>query len=346
MRSGLFWEIVRIAKELQPTWGLFENAPGLLSSSGGRDMGLVLTGLRECWPCIGYRVLDSRHWGVAQRRRRLFFVCGPDEARVAQVLFESEGGGGHPAARGEAGARVAASPTAGAHRPGVNDPGRRHEDDVNLVLSHALSVPTSNARYDPNGETYVVADTLTAPDTNAKPINGKRQDGSRSDKIPVVVVNALDQRRGGADDNEAQVGHLIAFQCHGNNVGAMGTLRKGDGGLTSGVLFVTHTLKAEGHDAVVANTLQNLDATKPDAVAHGMSVRRLTPIETNRLQGFPDGWCCGCQPLDAYTADPESAAERCTCPDGPVYRQMGNAVTVPVILWLGQRLRAAMASHV
>ncbi len=173
-RSGLFYEIVRIAKTLKPTWGLFENVPGLFSSAGGRDMGLVLAGLRECWPAVGYRVLDSRYFGVAQRRRRVFFVCGPDEARVAQVLFESAGGRRDLAASGEAGAGVAASLTAGAHRAGVNEPGRRHEDDVNLV---------------------------------------------------------------------------VAAQCHGNNIGPMGTLREGDGGLTSGVPFVAHALTGEGHDA-------------------------------------------------------------------------------------------------
>jgi site-specific DNA-cytosine methylase len=179
---------------------------------------------------------------------------------------------------------VAATLSAGAHRPGVNDPGRqteaaanlvvsgplgggnngigrRSEDDPNLVLSHALRAQGQLAHRE-DVDTYVVADTLTAPDTNAKPINGKRQDGSRSDKSPLVLTHAL----------------------------------------TS------------------------------------MAVRRLTPVECERLQGFPDGWTCLCQPLEAYADDPESAAERCTCPDSPRYRQMGNAVTVSVVEWIGHRL--------
>lgn len=69
-----------------------------------------------------------------------------------------------------------------------------------------------------------------------------------------------------------------------------------------------------------------------------LAVRRLVPVETERLQGFPDGWTCLCQSLADYARDPESAAERCTCPDSPRYRQMGNAVTVSVIEWLGRRL--------
>ena len=70
-------------------------------------------------------------------------------------------------------------------------------------------------------------------------------------------------------------------------------------------------------------------------------VRRLTPLECERLQAFPDGWTCLCQPLEAYAADPEQAAWDCKCPDGPRYRALGNAVTVSVIEWIGRRLREA-----
>jgi DNA (cytosine-5)-methyltransferase 1 len=75
-----------------------------------------------------------------------------------------------------------------------------------------------------------------------------------------------------------------------------------------------------------------------NAVASPAMIRRLTPLECERLQGFPDGWSCFCQPLAAYAADPDAAARACRCPDSPRYRAMGNAVTVPVIFWLGQRL--------
>ena len=137
-----------------------------------------------------------------------------------------------------------------------------------------------------------------------------------------------------------------------------------------GAHLVAHTLRAEGHDAGEDGTgrgvpiipiqyaeqwgrdkRQNgiglgepgdpsftLDASYPHGIASPMSVRRLTPVETERLQAFPDGWTCLCQPLDAYAADPEAAAERCACPDSPRYKQTGNAVTVSVIEWLGRRL--------
>jgi DNA (cytosine-5)-methyltransferase 1 len=195
-------------------------------------MASVLEGLRECWPVVGYRVLDSQYFGVAQRRRRLFFVCGPTEAGVEQVLFESEGGSGDFAAGAEAGKDVAASLGSRAARPGgsavaatLDQRGRGTSDGVmqNLQVCQAL--------------------------TNL---------GS-----------------GGPDDNEAQAGHLVT---------------------------------------------------------HGIGVRRLTPTECERLQGFPDGWTCLCQPLDNYDSN------QCTCPDTPRYRTLGNAVTVSVAEWLGRRI--------
>lgn len=67
-------------------------------------------------------------------------------------------------------------------------------------------------------------------------------------------------------------------------------------------------------------------------------VRRLTPLECERLQGFPDGWTCLCQPITAYADDPDTAALACRCPDGPRYPALGNAVTVTVAEWLGRRL--------
>jgi DNA (cytosine-5)-methyltransferase 1 len=219
-RSSLFYEYVRIAKALRPTWGLVENVPGLLSSHRGRDFWLVLQGLRECWPAVGYRILDSQHFGVPQRRRRVFLVGGPTEAGAAEVLALTASGGGDSPARGEAGTDVAASLTSGSHRPGVNDPGRRKEDDVNLVPSSLASWPS-----------------------------------------PV----------------------------------------------------------------------------RAQSVAHA-AIRRLTPLECEKLQGFPPGWTCLCTPLDAYAADPDAAALACRCPDSPRYRAMGNAVTVPVIEWIARRI--------
>lgn len=90
-RSGLFWQIVRIARDNATPWLLLENVPGLLSSNGGRDMGAVIGALGELGYGWAYRVLDAQHFGVPQRRRRVFIVgCRGSARRAVEVLFESE----------------------------------------------------------------------------------------------------------------------------------------------------------------------------------------------------------------------------------------------------------------
>lgn len=307
-RSGLFWEIVRIAKIIRPTWGLFENVPGLLSSQRGADMSSVISGLRECWPVVGYRILDSRYFGVAQRRRRVFFVCGPTEAGVRSVLFEPEGGAGNPAAGDEAGARVAASLTSGVGAAS-NDPGRRREDDVNLVVARPLT-GTMFKGHDEDTDTLVAAtldqrgrgptDGVMMNLQLAHPLSSEGADASEDGTgrgTPMVVTALRHLGNGGPDDNEAQGGHLIA------SVG-----------------------------------LAQDSSHRSPSMAKGDGVRRLTPLECERLQGFPDGWTCLCLPLEAYQRDPDEGASICKCPDSPRYRALGNAVTVNVIEWIGQRL--------
>lgn len=73
-RSGLFFEFARIVDAVRPRWLLVENVPGLLSSNDGRDFGVVLGTLADLGYGVGYRVLDSRFFGVPQRRRRVYVV--------------------------------------------------------------------------------------------------------------------------------------------------------------------------------------------------------------------------------------------------------------------------------
>lgn len=135
VRTGLFWEVVRIARELEPRWMVLENVSGLLSSNSGRDFHTVLSALAELGFRRAYRILDSRYFGVAQRRRRVFIVlrarrCG-DGAEA--VLFESARSNGDSPAGEEARSDVAATLRGRSHGAGVNMPGRGGEDDTNLV---------------------------------------------------------------------------------------------------------------------------------------------------------------------------------------------------------------------
>jgi site-specific DNA-cytosine methylase len=70
--------------------------------------------------------------------------------------------------------------------------------------------------------------------------------------------------------------------------------------------------------------------TDPMAVASNLSVRRLTPTECERLQGFPDG----------FTQIPYRNKPAEKCPDGPRYKALGNSMAVPVMRWIGERIQA------
>jgi site-specific DNA-cytosine methylase len=74
-RSGLFYEATRIIDELKPTYCIFENVPGLLSSNDGKDFANVLDAITDIGYCVDVNVLDAQYFGVAQRRRRVFGLC-------------------------------------------------------------------------------------------------------------------------------------------------------------------------------------------------------------------------------------------------------------------------------
>jgi DNA (cytosine-5)-methyltransferase 1 len=92
-RSGLFWEIRRLVEETQTEWFVLENVPGLLSSNGGKDFGIVLREMADLGYSVGWRVLDAQYFGVPQRRRRVFVIGNrsSDGGRINKVLFEREG---------------------------------------------------------------------------------------------------------------------------------------------------------------------------------------------------------------------------------------------------------------
>ena len=91
-RSGLFWEIARIVEETQTEYFIIENVPGLLSSNDGKDFGVVVGTMADLGYSLGWRVLDAQHFGVPQRRKRVFIVGRrATNGGVAEVLFKSEG---------------------------------------------------------------------------------------------------------------------------------------------------------------------------------------------------------------------------------------------------------------
>ena len=111
-RGDLALEFLRIAKRKQPRWLVWENVPGVLSSSGGKDFGTFLGGLAELGYGFAYRVLDAQNFGVPQTRRRVFVVghSGGDWQSATKVLFYGENlqGGSSTLKKGSAGQTTAA----------------------------------------------------------------------------------------------------------------------------------------------------------------------------------------------------------------------------------------------
>lgn len=91
-RSGLFWEIIRLVKELSPAYIVLENVAGLLTSNKGQDMGIVISTLANCGYGVAWRVLDAQHFGTPQRRRRVFIVASNRDRgeTSAEILSFSE----------------------------------------------------------------------------------------------------------------------------------------------------------------------------------------------------------------------------------------------------------------
>jgi DNA (cytosine-5)-methyltransferase 1 len=92
-RSGLFFEFARLLGECRPRVFIIENVPGLLSSHGGRDFEIVIRTLASFGYGVGWRVLNSRYFGVPQSRQRVYIVgCYRDRRGPGQILLESECG--------------------------------------------------------------------------------------------------------------------------------------------------------------------------------------------------------------------------------------------------------------
>lgn len=128
-RSSLFFDFSRVANDAVGEGGfvLVENVPALLSSHRGRDFAIFLAAMGELgFHDAAWRILDSRHFGVPQRRRRFFFLGRRgDGRRCATILLEPESGGGNFAPSGEAHKEDHERTTGGAGSPRITTYGQR-----------------------------------------------------------------------------------------------------------------------------------------------------------------------------------------------------------------------------
>ena len=315
-RGNLALEYLRLADRLRPRWLVWENVPGVLSSNGGRDFGAILGGMVELGYGFAYRVLDAQFLGVAQRRRRVFVVgyLG-DWRRAAAVLFERHSLSGHPAPRREAGQGVAGTFKACAGSGGWSNSTDHAAAGYMIPVAHTLKGEGFDASEDGTGRGTPIVPVAYRTTGN----DGAYETG---DQIGALTTST---------DPNAQI---IAFALRGREGGTMpevcedgsvGTLRAADGGSSRDYVATALTASRSSTQS------PNEDATL--ALVPGSAVRRLTPRECERLQGFPDGW----------TKVPYRGKSPDECADGPRYKALGNSMAVPVMGWIGQRIAAVDA---
>jgi len=317
-RGNLMLTYLAIAERYAPKWLVWENVPGVLSSNQGRDFGTLLGGLAELGYGFAYRVLDAQYVrveshsrAVPQRRRRVFVVGHlGDWRRAAAVLFERESMLGHPAPRRQAGEAVAGCLSPGAHPGGFNG---QDAYENKLIPEIARALTTSNQRIDAETETLLVAHSLRAEGFDAS------EDGTGRGTPLIPVPFDTTQITSKANYSNPRPGdpcHPLAAGAHAPAI-AFDCKSSGQNGFAIG--DIAGTQRAMGH----ANSHTNGGGHQ--AVAYGSAVRRLTPRECERLQGFPDD----------YTAILRACKG---AKDGPRYKALGNSMAVNVMRWIGSRI--------
>ena len=312
-RGNLALEFARLADECNPAFIIWENVPGVLSDRGNA-FGCLLAALASenapllppggRWTDSGYvlgpgraiawRILDAQYFGLAQRRRRVFLVacpCGGADPR--KVLFEFGGLRRDTAPSREKAPEITQALTGGLGTGGPDDNRAQGGFYVPQIVEQAMSCKWCKGTSGPAGDEY---HNLIAAPLNTRPY---------ADNVAQESRLAVHVAQPPAD------GQAIAF-----------TERTRAGGRT----IEFHTDQAYCQQNPGGGRSHNLQILTPQ-----LRVRRLTPLECERLQGFPDH----------YTRIAWRGKTAANCPDAPRYKALGNAMAVPVMRWIGKRILAA-----
>lgn len=289
-RGNLMLTYLAMADHFKPKWLLWENVPGVLSSNRGSDFAALLQGLAELGYGFAYRVLDAQHFGVPQRRRRVFVVgCLGDWRSAAKVLFESESLCGDITPRRSERKEVANYLT---KSPSSYSSFNLTKSEKNAVVSVPFGI----------NEKPHIAHCL-------------RSGASKADKHESTTYISVYENHP-ADSRIKEV-----------NICPTVTSRWGTGG---GNVPITHSIAVDTYNGTITGNVtatMTADMAGPThsgpKVMQNMAVRRLTPIECERLQGFPDN----------YTNIKNK------CPDAGRYKALGNSMAVPVMSWIGERIK-------
>jgi DNA (cytosine-5)-methyltransferase 1 len=309
-RGNLALTYCGILDHFRPKWFIWENVPGVLSSGEGRDFGSFLGAVAELGYGFAYRVLDAQYFGVPQRRRRVFVVGYLGDWRpAAEVLFESEGLSRNP------------------------PPSKQKEQDPTTFFESSLAqyrqadvggtLKASGGVLSGGSETFVTEVFEYHPnDSRVKEMGDICQTvtsrwGTGGGNVPIALAENTIGRQ------PENGGNGMGF----TEGGPMYTLN------ATGIHGVAQFVDVynQAIDGQVSATMTNAcggSNTSGPKIMENMVVRKLTPIECERLQGFQD----------EYTNIPWRKSEE--SPDGLRYKALGNSMAVPVMKWIGERINA------
>jgi len=312
-RGTLFFEICRIAEAKKPKLLLLENVKGLLSHDGGATFGVIIQALDELGYWVEWQVLNSRDW-IPQNRERVFII-GHLRGSSSRPIFpvgETDGvvqeeGEGRPQVPNEVSSAIHSRYGAGwrahAQEQLVASPRLIHNiyggfgEDIRVFTDYSPTIRT------PKGGGHlpmVVAD-------RSRNLNKK----GRNLESPKPYSNAL---------SSVQKDNLLAIRMVRSDQGKQArreSMQEGKDYTPFGTEYRELTLASENVSGCLTGA-----HNKDTLVGNELMIRKLTEVECERLQGFPDGWTEGI-----------SSTQR--------YKCLGNAVTVPVITFLGRRILEA-----
>lgn len=306
--------LVREESPLQPPRGKWENA------------GIVHSVRTICW-----RVLDAQYFGVPQRRKRIFVVASAGERGVAKILLEPKSLPRDIGQSGEAGKSVTGF---------IETSFTQYRESAVVGTLKASGGVLSGG-----SETFIVHGTQD-PIVNKDTANCLgRNNGAENILFEIKGAEAIR-----IADNQVSPTLKARMGTGGNNVPCVaisGNVRgrdpmNGGNGCGFDESGVSYTLTSADRHAVCWNgdttpkaldnkalTLRASQGGEGVGVAYKGVVRKLTPIECERLQGFPDDW----------TKIPYRNKTEEQCPDSPRYKAIGNSMAVPVMRWIGLRVR-------
>lgn len=344
-RGNLALIYVGILDKFRPKWFIWENVPGVLSSSKGRDFGSFLGAVGELGYGFSYRVLDAQNFGVPQRRRRVFVVGHLGDWRpAAEVLFEPESLSRHTEESRKKRKDTPRDTTIGIDTSGplaARDYKDMGTDGLNKTS--AKMIPEVFENHPADSRVKEMGDTCHSVTARW---------GTGGGNIPFVLNNpiavahgfepGIAKREGNpsrfteeksptlrANMGDNQVAVSFGWQNSDSQSMSVDTITPTlDKSKTPAVALAENTIGRQpqnggnGNGFTEDGPMYTLNATGVHGVSNNMAVRKLTPIECERLQGFPDD----------YTNIKEN------CPDGHRYKAMGNSMAVPVMRWIGKRI--------